>query len=331
MYASPSKAGGFGMARLAAVLWVLALGATAVAAGPLPLPDRPITLVVGAAAGGGIDVIARLVAPRLSTALGRAVVVENRPGAGTRMARDFVARAQPDGATLLVTTAGAMIDDALRAGGGDIPRVEPVSTIAATSMLMVVRRSLPVVDVGGLVALARRRPGALNFSSSGVGTIGHLAGEAFKAQAGVDIVHVPYKGAAPSAAALVAGEVDMTFASVPAVRAFVDAGRLRALAVLGARRSPLVPGLPTLAEAGVAGVEAELWYGVFAPPGTPREVIETLAHAIIAIARDPAFARDLAMLGAETFVTTPAELAQRVRNDTSHWSAVARAAGATAH
>lgn len=319
------------MARLAAMLWVLAVGANAFAAAPVPLPDRPITLVVGAAAGGGIDVTARLMAPRLATALRHPVVVENRPGAGTRMARDFVARAQPDGATLLVTTAGAMIDDALRSGSGELPRLEPVSTIAATSMLVVVRPSLPVVDVGGLVALARRRPGILNFSSSGVGTIGHLAGEAFKARAGVDIVHVPYKGASPSAAALVAGEVDMTFASVPAVRAFVDAGRLRALAVLGARRSPIVPKLPTLAEAGVQGVEAELWYGVFAPPGTPRDVVDRLARAVIAIARDPAFARDLATLGAEPFVTTPAELAQRVRDDTSHWAAVARAAGATVH
>jgi tripartite-type tricarboxylate transporter receptor subunit TctC len=272
------------MARLAAIVWVLTLGASASAAAPTPLPDRPVTLVVGAAAGGGIDLDARLVAPRLAVALGRPVVVENRPGAGTRMARDYVARAQPDGATLLVTTAGAMIDDALRAKDGG-PRLEPVSTIATTAVLLVVRPSLPVANVAGLVALARRRPGVLNFSSSGIGTIGHLAGEAFKARAGVDIVHVPYKGASPSAAALVAGEVDLSFASVPAVRAFVDAGRLRALAVLSAHRSPLVPDVPTLAEADVPGVEAELWYGVFAPPGTPKAVVDTLARAIMAIAR----------------------------------------------
>jgi tripartite-type tricarboxylate transporter receptor subunit TctC len=317
------------MARLAAILSWLMLGATAAVGASPASPDRPVTLVVGAAAGGGIDVNARLFAPRLAAALGRPVVVENRPGAGTRMARDYVARAQPDGTTLLVTTAGAMIDDALKAKDAAGPRLEAVSTIATTPMVLVVRPTLPVASVGALVALARRRPGVLNFSSSGIGTIGHLAGEAFNASAGVDIVHVPYKGASPSAAALVAGEVDLSFASQSAVRAFVDAGRLRALAVLSTHRTPLVPGVPTLAEAGVRGVEADLWYGVFAPPGTPKETVDKLARAIIEIGHDRAFARELATLGAEPLVTTPAGLAARVRADTSHWAAIARASGAT--
>ncbi|MFI4904580.1 MAG: tripartite tricarboxylate transporter substrate-binding protein [Burkholderiales bacterium] len=294
-------------------------------------PERPVTLVVGAAAGGGIDLTARLLAQSLSQALGQPVVVENRPGAGTRIASEFVAKSPPDGYTLLVTTAAAAIDIAMKAdaGGNGARAIAPVSTFATTAMLLVVKPSLPVHSVAALIALAKAKPGTLNYSSSGTGTIGHLCGELFRQRTGVDIVHVPYKGAAPSAAALVAGEVDLSFASLPAVLPFVKAGRVRVLANAGARRSVLLPDVPTMAEGGVSGFDTSLWYGVFAPDGTPRVVIDRLARAIAGMAGSAAVAQQLASMGAEVYVNPPEDLAQLVRDETARWSGVATAAHAT--
>ncbi|MEP7062152.1 MAG: tripartite tricarboxylate transporter substrate-binding protein [Betaproteobacteria bacterium] len=300
-------------------------------AAPSALSSRPVTLVVGAAAGGGIDLTARLLASRLAQALGQPVVVENRPGAGTRIASEYVANARADGRTLLVTTAALATDMAMKANAADDAghALAPVSTFATTAMLLVVKPSLPVQSVASLIALARAAPGTLNFSSSGPGTIGHLCGELFNRRTGADIVHVPYKGAAPSAAALLAGEVDMTFASLPAVLPFVKAGRMRVLATTGARRSSLLPDVPSLAEAGVGGFDVSLWYGVFAPGATPRAVVNRLARAIADVADSAAFAQQLADMGAEVFVTPPAELAELVRVEVARWSGVARTAKAT--
>jgi tripartite-type tricarboxylate transporter receptor subunit TctC len=300
-------------------------------AAPASFPNRPVTLVVGAAAGGGIDLTARLMALQLAQILGQPVVVENKPGAGTRIAGEYVAKAPPDGYTLLVTTAAATIDMAMKANaGGDAGRaLAPVSTFAATALLLVVKPSLPVGSVASLIALARAAPGTLNFSSSGPGTIGHLCGELFKQRTGTDIVHIPYKGAAPSAAALVAGEVDMTFASLPAVLPFVKAGRVRVLATAGGRRSSLLPDVPSLAEEGVGGVDASLWYGVFAPGATPRAVVDRLAGAIAEVADSPAFAQQLTNMGAEVYVNPPGDLARLVRDDVARWSDVARIANVT--
>ncbi|HEV8501212.1 MAG TPA: tripartite tricarboxylate transporter substrate-binding protein [Casimicrobiaceae bacterium] len=294
-------------------------------------PEHSLTLVVGAAAGGGIDLTARILAQGLAQALGQPVVVENRPGAGTRIASENVAKASPDGYTLLLTTAAAAIDMDMKAnaGGSDARVLAPISTFATTALLLAVKPTLPVQSVAALVALARAKPGTLNFSSSGTGTIGHLCGELFRQRTGTDIVHVPYKGAAPSAAALAAGEVDFTFASLPAMLPFVKAGRVRVLANAGARRSVLLPDVPTMAEAGISGFDASLWYGVFAPDATPRAVIDRLARAIAEVADSAAVAKQLANMGAEVYVNPAGDLAQLVRDEAARWSGVAKTANAT--
>jgi tripartite-type tricarboxylate transporter receptor subunit TctC len=228
---------------------------------PGGFPERPLTLVVGFAPGGGIDINARLLAKGLSRVLGQPVVVENRPGAGSKIANEHVAKARPDGYTLLVTTAAIAIDMALGRNAGIDKEADfvPVSTISTTPMILAVKPSLPVGNVRELVARARSRPGEMNYSSAGTGTTLHLYAELFKLGMGTDILHVPYKGNAPSLNALLAGDVDMTFATMPSILPLVKAGRLRALATTGEARSPLLPDVPTMKEAGIDDAEADVW------------------------------------------------------------------------
>lgn len=303
-----------------------AYGATALAQ---RFPTKPLTLVVGFAAGGGVDINARLLGSWLAEQLGQPVIVENRPGAGSRIASEHVAKAAPDGHTLLVTTAAVAIDMAFY----EKVRVEtlrdfaPVSTISSTPLILVVNPSVPVKDVRELVARARAMPGTLNYSSSGSGTTGHLYGELFKLRTGTDIVHIPYKGTAPSLTSLLAGDVDMSFATMPAVLQFIKAGRLRPLASTGEKRSELMPEVPTMKEAGVSGVEASVWYGVLAPAATPPDVVNILARAVMDAEHSPAFRQRLLELGAEPVAATPEEFGRLLREEVAKWAAVVKAAG----
>jgi tripartite-type tricarboxylate transporter receptor subunit TctC len=291
-------------------------------------PSRPLTLVVGFAPGGGIDVNARLLAKGLSRYLGQPVVVENRPGAGSKIANEHVATARPDGYTLLVTTAAIAIDMALGRNAGVDKEVDfvPVSTISTTPMILTVKPSLPVVSVRELVARARSKPGEMNYSSSGSGTTGHLYAELFKLRTATDILHVPYKGNAPSLHALLAGDVDMTFATMPSVLPLVKAGRLRALATTGGTRSPRLPDVPTMKEAGIGDVEADVWYGLLAPAATPPEVIAALAQAVTEVSRSSEFRDGLRALGVEPHVTAPEAFRVLVQHEVARWSDVAKAA-----
>jgi tripartite-type tricarboxylate transporter receptor subunit TctC len=291
-------------------------------------PSKPITLVVGFAPGGGIDVNARLLAKGLERRLGRPVIVENRPGAGSKIANAHVARAAADGYTLLVTTAAVAIDMAFSANAGiDAQRdFAPVSTLSTTPMILAVNPSLPVESVQDLITYARARPGALNYSSSGTGTTLHLYGELFKLRTGTDIVHVPFKGTAPSLNALLAGDVQMSFVTAPSVVQFVKAHKLRALATTGGKRSELLPDVPTMKEAGVSDAEAEVWYGVLAPAGTPADVIDTLAKAIDAVSRSAEFRRRTLELGIEPNASAPDAFRVRVREEVARWAEVAKAA-----
>ena len=218
-------------------------------------PAKPIRLIVGFTPGGGVDINARLIAPKLTEYLGQNVIVENRPGAGTNIANELVARSAPDGYTLLINTAALAINLSLyrkvNYAAGDFA---PVSIVSMSPNILVVHSSVPVKSVKELVALARSRPGQLNFSSAGAGTTQHLSGELFNLRAGVKTVHVPYKGSAPSLTAVISGEVDLTYANIPAISAHVKSGRLRPIANLGTKRSDQLPQVPTMAEAGVKGV-----------------------------------------------------------------------------
>src|SRR5690349_20698576 len=252
-------------------------------------PTRPVRVVVGFTPGGGVDINARLLAAKLSELLGQQFVVENKPGAGTNIANEMVAKSAPDGYTLLFTSPAVAINmslyrnppyDALRDFAG-------VAVFSESTNLLVVPASLPLRSVKELIAMAKERPGALNYSSAGQGTTQHLAAELFKLRTGTNIVHVPYKGSAPSLTALIAGEVQLSFVNPVAAGPHVKSGRLRALAVAGAKRTALLPDVPTMAEAGVEGVEVPLWYGLLAPKATPRDIVHTLAGAVEKGAHSP--------------------------------------------
>jgi tripartite-type tricarboxylate transporter receptor subunit TctC len=310
------------------LLGTFALAAHAANPAPGRFPSRPLTLVVGFAPGGGIDIQARLLAKGLERYFGQPVIVENRPGAGSRIANEHVARASPDGYTLLVTAAAAAIDMAFSANAG-VDRLHDfaaVSTISTSPMILVVNPSVPAADVQALIERARSMPGALNYSSSGSGTTGHLYGELFKLRTGTDIVHVPYKGNAPSLSALLAADVEMSFASSASVMQFVKAGRVRALATTGARRSPLLPDVPTIKEAGVANAQADIWYGILAPAATPPDVIEALAKATMSVTTSTEFSHRMLELGVEPSANTPAAFRTLLQEEVARWAEVAKAA-----
>jgi tripartite-type tricarboxylate transporter receptor subunit TctC len=295
-------------------------------------PSRPVRLIVGFAPGGGVDINARMLAPKLTEYLGQQVVVENVPGAGTNIANERVARAAPDGYMLLINTATVAINMSLyRNLPFDTLRdFAPVSVFSESPNVLVVNAKLAAQNVKELVAMARSAPGKLNYSSAGVGTTQHLAAELFKLRTGTFIVHIPYKGTAPSMTALIAGEVDLSFANIPSIHGHLKSGRLRALAVTAARRDPQLPDVPTMKEAGVEGVEVVVWYGVFAPAGTPREIVQKLADGIVRATRDPEVRRRMLEQGAEPVGSTPEEFAKLLREEVARWAEVVKISGARA-
>jgi tripartite-type tricarboxylate transporter receptor subunit TctC len=312
-------------------VWLIALALAAHGAAALAqaYPSKPVRLVVGFPPGGGTDIMARLLAPKLHEFLGQPFVVENRPGAATNIASEYVARSAPDGYTVLVTTATAAINPAVyRNLSFDVLRdFAPVSIFSDSPNVLVVRAGLAAKDVGEMIALARSKPGVLNYSSAGSGTTQHMTGELFKLRTGTDIVHVPFKGTGPSLTTLIGGDVDMTFVNVPAVLPQIRAGRLRALAVAADKRSDLMPDVPTMKEAGVEGVEVTIWYGVLVPAATPRDIIDKLAAAVIRAARSPETRQRLLDQGAEPIGNTPEEFTRLLRAEVGRWIEVVRVSG----
>jgi tripartite-type tricarboxylate transporter receptor subunit TctC len=295
-------------------------------------PNRPPRLIVGFTPGGGVDINARVLASKMSEVIGQQVIVENKPGAGTNIANEYVAKAAPDGYTLLFTSPAVAINmslyknppyDALR-------DFATVSIFSESTNLLVVPASLPVKTVQELIALAREKPGALNYSSAGSGTTQHLAGELFKLRTKTNIVHVPYKGSAPSLTALLAGDVQLSFVNPVAIGQHVKSGKLRALAVAGAKRTSFMPEVPTMKEAGVDGVEVALWYAVLAPSATPRETINTLAGAVAKSAQAPEIRKRLEEQGAEPVGNTPEEFGKILREEVAKWPEVVKVSGARA-
>ena len=317
------------MPRLLAFAVLLCAAAAAAAQS---YPTRPVRLIVGFPPGGGVDINARMLAPRLAEYLGQPVVVENKPGASTNIANDFVAKSAPDGYTLLINTAAIAINMSLfRNLPFDTLRdFAPVSMFSESPNVLVVNAKLAAGNVQDLVALARKSPGKLNYSSAGVGTTQHLAAELFKLRTGTYIVHIPYKGSAPSLTALIAGEVDLSFANVTAIQGHVKSGRLRALATAAAQREPQLPDVPTTKEAGVEGVEVSVWYGVLAPAKTPPEIVQKVADGIIRATRDPEVRKRMLEQGANPVGSTPEEFSKTLREEVARWAEVVKVSGARA-
>jgi tripartite-type tricarboxylate transporter receptor subunit TctC len=313
----------------------LALLALAAAASAPPLaaqnyPVKPVRMVVPVAAGGPVDTVARLLAFRLSEQLGQQVYVENRPGAGGSVGGDIVARSAPDGYTLLMASNGtiAIAPHLLKLPYDAARDLAPVSLAGTSPQVLVVHPSLPVRSVRELVAIAKAKPGMLNFGSAGQGATSHLAGELFKVSAGIDIVHVPYKGAGPALNDLVAGQTQMMVTGVSSALPFIQAGRLRALGVTSTRRLAVLPGVPAIAEA-LPGYEVTTWYGVFTRAGAPESVTARLHQELARTLASPEVKAKLAALGVESEPMSPAEFGAMITRETAKWGALVKKLGIT--
>lgn len=299
-----------------------------------PYPAKPVRIVVPYPAGGGIDVLSRLIGARLAQRFNQPVVIENKPGAGTIVAAESVARAAPDGHTLMVTTdATISINPHLYAKlpYDPVKDFAPITQLVFLNQLLVANAALPVSNLKELIAHAKAQPGKLNYASYGIGSQPHLAMEIFKSQSGTDIVHVPYKGIPQAVPAAIAGEVQLTFSGAASSQAHIKAGRLKALAIGGAARLPLMPEVPTFAEQGFADVPANAWFGLFAPAGTPREVIATLHAEVTRILKEPEFLqKEIAAKGYELVVSTPEEFAVFLAADTRRNAQAVKISGARA-
>jgi tripartite-type tricarboxylate transporter receptor subunit TctC len=311
---------------LAALVFVAAAAGSAVAQG---FPAKPIRLLVPFPPGGGVDTLARVVGEKLSSNVGQPVIVENKPGAGGQIGVEAAARAPADGYTVLVGSPGAMsVAPSLnpRLPYRPLEDFAPVSMGVRISNILVVHPALPAKSVVELIALAKKEPGKLSFASGGTGTSQHLAGELFRLLAGVDILHVPYKGTAPAMNDLVGGQTQMLF-SDPSVLALVKSGKLSALAQTTPVRSPALPDLPTLAESGVAGYDATNWYAFFVPAATPAAVVATLNAELVKVLNSADVKARLSGAGMDPSPSTPQELGAFVREDTARWAGVVKAAG----
>jgi tripartite-type tricarboxylate transporter receptor subunit TctC len=296
-----------------------------------PYPNRPVRLVVPFPPGGINDVLARVTAQKLSESLGQNVVIENRPGAGGTIGSNAVAKAAPDGYSLLFgATSTVAVSPNLYA---NLP-YEPVRDfaaivqIASVGSILVVNPAVPATSVGALVALARERPGALNFGSAGSGTSQHMGGELLKSIAGVDIVHVPYKGGAPAMTDLLAGQISFMIEPIPTALPHIRSGKVRALAVSTPRRAAAVPELPTIAESGYPGYDLTIWFGLLAPAGTPREVIVRVNGEMVKILASVDMRERLAAQGAEPVGDAPEAFAAHIRREIARWGDVVKASGA---
>lgn len=295
-------------------------------------PTRSIRVIVPYPAGGGADFVARIYAKSLSDSLGQQIVVDNRGGANGNVGSEVAAKSPPDGYTLLVTASTNLtINPGLyQKMPFDVQRaLAPISMLAIQPTILVVHPTLPAATVKELVALAKTRPGQLNFGSAGAGSSGHLAAELFKMVAGVDLVHVPYKGTGPATSDLLGGQIPLMFNNLPPSLPLVKAGRLRALAVTGEKRSPAAPQLPTMAEAGFPGVVMTLWNALLAPAGTSPEILGKLHSEIIKAAKSREVRDRLAAEGTEARTTSSAELAEIMKSETARWAKVIKAANIT--
>jgi tripartite-type tricarboxylate transporter receptor subunit TctC len=318
-------------ALLAASLAFAALARAQPAAVSEPgFPGKPIRLVVGTSAGGITDFLGRMVAERLALIVGQPVVVENKPGATGNLAIELVAKSPPDGTTLLIVAGGNIVIAPLLYRSLPVDPVNelvPVLNVAEAAQLLVVPGSLPVRDLREFIALARSQPGTINYASAGVGSTTHLAGDHFARLAGVQLVHVPYKGVGQALGDLIAGRVQMLSVGLEPVRNHLKTGALRALAVGSKKRLAAAPGIPTSAEAGLPGYEMTTWFGIFAPTGTGPRIVEVLNARLQAVIDDPKVKQRLLDAGIDPLGGSAREFAERVRSDYRAWEQVVKASG----
>ncbi len=292
-------------------------------------PDKPVRLVVASAPGGGTDFNARVIAPRVADGIGQSLVIDNRGGAGGTVGTDIVAKSPPDGYTLLMVFVNFAIHPSLypKLTFDSVKDFAPITTLTGTPLILVVNPKVPAKSVKELIALARAPGARLNYAAPGVGSLGHLAGELFKSMTGTNIVHVPYKGGGPAITALIGGEVQMYFSTMPAALAQVRAGRLRALAVSGARRSPSEPDIPTISESGAPGYDVTGWFGVLAPAKTPRAIVARVNAEFVKALKLAEVRERLAREGLEPLGSTPEQFAAIIRNDIAKWAKVVKQSG----
>jgi tripartite-type tricarboxylate transporter receptor subunit TctC len=315
-----------GLASALVALALLGIGAVSAQ----QYPSKPIRLIVPFAPGGGTDIVARTVGLKLGEALNQAVVVDNRAGAAGTIGTDLVAKSAADGYTLLMGSNGPMaITPGFQAKLPYDPLRDfaPVALVTTMPFLLVVHPSLPVRSVKDLVALAKSRPGQLNYASPGSGSSTHLAAELFKAMAGIDIVHIPYKGVAPAATDLISGQVQMMSGDLSTLLPHVKAGKMRALAITAAKRSALVPDMPTIGESGVPGYETSGWFGILAPSATPREIVARLNSEIVKGLSSADVRERLAALGGEVAGGSPEQFAAYLRQEIAKWGKLIQAIG----
>lgn len=293
-------------------------------------PNRPVRFIVPYAPGGGVDIVARLIAPKLQESLGQPFVIDNRGGAGGNIGTAVGAKAEPNGYTIVMAAAAFAINASLyrRLPFDPVKDFVPISLIAATPNIVAVHPSVPAKSIEELIRLAKAKPHSLNYASAGNGTTSHLAAELFKSMAGVDMVHVPYKGTAPGVTALLSGESQVAFAPALTLVGHIKANRVRALAITSAKRSPAFPELPTVAESGVAGFEARQWYGVVAPAGTPSEIVARLSGEIAKVVQTPELRKHFLVEGSEPIGSTPQEFGSHIRAEIAKWAKVVKASGA---
>jgi tripartite-type tricarboxylate transporter receptor subunit TctC len=315
------------VSALAALVLVVQIGQPAEAG----FPDRGVRIVVPFPAGGSNDVVARMLGAKLQELWGQPVVIDNRAGAGGNIGAEAVARSPADGYTLLLTAPGPLaVNRSLYTQLSFNPTQDftPVALIASVPIVLAVNPNVKATTVAELIALAKASPGKLNFGSSGLGSTNHLAGELLKTRAGIDIVHVPYRGAAPAMNDLIGGQISMMFDNMPAIRPQVQGGTIRAIAVAGAARSPLFPELPTMVEAGVPNFEASSWFGLVAPARMPPDVMKALIDSVTKLLKDPDMVKRLADVGAEPGTLSGDAFAAFLRTESEKWGQVVKTAGA---
>lgn len=293
-------------------------------------PAKPVRVIVPFAPGGGTDLMARVVVQKLGETLGGTWVIDNRGGAGGTIGSDLAAKSPPDGYTLLVVSGAHAINPSLHARlPYDTERdFAPITMITSGPGLLVVHPSLPARTVKEFIALAKARPGQLNFASAGIGTPPHLAGELFKTMAGIGMVHVPYKGNGPAYIDLLAGHVPVMFPTIPTAIPHVRAGKIRALAVTTAKRTAIVPELPTISESGVPGYDTSSWYGLLAPAGTPAAIVSKVQQGVARVLRSPEVGQKLKADGLELVGNTPEQFAAAIKSEIAKWAKVVKASGA---
>jgi len=295
-------------------------------------PTRPVTLILGFAPGGPSDVMARIFSKRLEQALGQPIVIENRSGAGGNIAGEFVARAAPDGYTLLLANSGILSANAAlykRTGYDPEKDFTPITLVGAQANVLLINPGIPAKTLAEFIAYARARPGKVSFASGGHGSSPHLAGELLKAEAKVDIVHVPYKGTGPALQDVIAGHVQMLFSSVSPAIPQIESGKVRALAVTTLKRTALLPDIGSIAELAIPNFEATAWHAMVGPAGMPKDILATVHRAMMDTLKDPATSKQLTGLGLDIMPTTPDELAAYIKAEIPKWTAIIKASGAT--